>query len=832
MLFDLWSRYPYADRPSGRVSAPWRAEIEKDPALRQARIVLELVTGDGGRYRIATEEVEVVDADGTTRVIRSGLIDEPEIDNTTDLGNAASRARGFDLEISESAIDIRRHLRSGLPVAGFAELSMVAPGMDWIDRRVIVRGLARNGGTELPASRLNRELPWGSHRVSTSTGTMRIGIQDPRSVLDVVIPPREHRCTLAKWPDASEGDVGRPYPLVLGRGVVQALRVDNSTPDEPLFLCASGVWEVQSIWRNDEEASIGASAATFDFDVYYRTTDDEGVVVTLIRSHPGRFTWEDSDSVIVELVPASDDTGDPRLLDAIADLVTVYGPLGRESLNQALFAAASARLPPLRIRGTLTEEGTLIRWIEEELLGSFPMVSMAFRAGRYGPIVTDWRAPVLHTLEAGGGLLLEATAPITEDAEDMRSDFGISYAWDYRLDGFGKSQRVGPNDDAQTRAAAQLMAPADPELQSVVIYDDATALASLSWSVDHRALPTIYTEYAALPSAFMVLQEGDVTILTDADRDWYEVRATIERLGYRRGTGTVGLRLWESPFRLGGDRAWAEAPVTPPDPEEEATDFPAGAWGIWNPMAAVPAGVDEIVPGVSYGLLLDQSGNLRHADSTNNSIDPGATTEDYIGPYGARAVPTPTSVYHRYALSSAGSIGDFTFVAAMPLDMGTWGNGKRPASIFAPPQNISLRRSSTGEWGIIMGGTVIWSPIVDTSGTPFAGLTTNSYVLTMIRREIDVLGGGTEATWRCVIVRDPGDGSGPTLITDSTLAGETASLLLNNELFLGFQYDNNPGRAGPVALYKTALADVDANAAIVAAGWYMGASRAALEALF
>lgn len=533
--FDLWEAPEHAAWPGGgRVSDAWAQEIARDTELRHVVMVVEFVLGGGARYRVATELTG--DRDG--RHAAPVLMAEAPISNGYDLGNAAASARTLAFELPAWFVNPQAHLDIGLPLAGFGEVSLLAPGMAWRDRRVVLRG-DMSGGVSFGAVRSGQPDKHGDP-FHDDGQSFRFALQDPRESSDVGFPV--HVADADAWPDVHPAGIGSPYPYAFGAATTVAVRVSTSTTT-PAFVAVYGHgWEVDTVLVEGVDET-GNFTISEDHDL-------RGVPVTVLQAANFRV-WADRDEVLA--VIRRDPTPTVELVTVIREALQLFAPASPLVVHSELFAAAQAKLNTCPVAGQANDRATLYKWIEEGLLDEFPMVSMVWVGGRYGPVVTDWRAPARTQLTNGSDRLRFRLSDPTESPKgEVFNQFQIRYAYDGSTDQFGGFATRDERNDrlcslSQTFAGAR----AYPEIESVHIADDITAAFVLDWLVQHLTLPTLFVSYAAAPSLFFELQLGDVITLTDADLRWFGVVATVETVERQRAFCTLGLRVWQSPHRTG-----------------------------------------------------------------------------------------------------------------------------------------------------------------------------------------------------------------------------------------------------------------------------------------
>lgn len=541
--FALWESPADRDQDLGRITQPWLDAIERcGDDLPEVLMVLDLVMGDGTRFRVATSLLESVAGDGTNRAVAPALMSEPSVDDDYDPGNASSGARSVEVAIPQWFIKPLTRIQSGLPLAGFGELSLLEDGMGWNDRRVIVRGDV-SGGVSFGGARNGGQLPWSAAPACAQAEVLELSVQDPRESADVLFPPAV--ADTVAWPSMPNSGVGRPYPVVFGEFIYESIRVDDSAVS-PRFVVGYGHdLIVLAAWYQAEDV-----IPTGDYTVL-NGSDDRGVPVTVLSYTGAAITWRESDRVTVSV--RSPDGTDPDLLTTIRDVLLRFHPAGSLLVSDSLFAEAMGKLK-VSIRGVANRQTSLLEWVEGGILDDFPMVSMVWDGGRYGPVVTDWRGTPRMELVLGTELLRWRASGVTETPKfEMLNAFTMRYAYDGLVDEYGGILQQEPDARPSSQASrAAVGRRQDPEVQEALFINDVNvAQLVLDWMSDHLSLATYFAEFVGAASLYLRLRRGDLITLTAPELSWYGVRATVERIGYQRGQTTLGLRMWTNPFRDG-----------------------------------------------------------------------------------------------------------------------------------------------------------------------------------------------------------------------------------------------------------------------------------------
>lgn len=530
----LWEGPEHHSQDNGRVTEAWQRELDRDPRLRHAYTVVELVLGDGTRWRVAERILNSTTAAGTDRRHLPALLAEPDIVNDYDVGSASSSARSVQVQVPGWMVDVRARLNSGLPVAGFGEVALLTDGMRHDRRRVILRG-------DMTGVRFGSVHDGGftrdNLRAAVEEQVFTCKLADPRESADAPWPGEAVDTT--RWPDAHDSAVGEPYPRIYGTFNVPCLRVEQ-TP-EVLVVGAGHDLTVLDVWHNDISVS-GSFTASNAYDAL-------GVPVTIITDiSAGGITWEDGDRVYARVQAAA---SLPRLVDVLGE-ATRSIPAGPLLLNDLLLADAATKLPAGAVVSTASNDPTtLIKWVEGALLDDWPMVSMVFDAGRWGPVVTDWRASPIFDITAGGSQLGDRITDWSETPKrDVYNDFTVRWGYDPRQDSYAGVIHRNPDNDITCQASESASGPrVYKQLDLFSVPTEEAAAYIIDWLVTHYAIPSLWAEFHAPAGAFLLRRRGDTGVLTDPEFKMVGAIATIERVVYRRGQCVLGFRVWQSRLR-------------------------------------------------------------------------------------------------------------------------------------------------------------------------------------------------------------------------------------------------------------------------------------------
>jgi hypothetical protein len=556
---DVFSRWAKYDRTGlGRVTSYWADAIKDDPYLRDVVMVVELVFGgaQGGRVlRVATQPVSQVAADGKRFDAIAGLVEEPEIVHEYTLGVGASSVRAFAMTLDARYVSPAELILSGLVLDGFAEVSLqqLGPNRSYEDRLVIMRGDLASGvrfGAVRSASPNRAE----------QAEILDVEVADPKESLTTKLPPwvadSQRFLTL---PEEYTGD---RVPLVInGFDRIPALRITSLSTGVNDFIFTKGDSAQWSVSGSDGVYVNGVAKSSADATYAWALgteTDALNDIHARIRFTNAATMWADTDSVHV--VASRADADKLTVVSVIEDVLERHSGFAGDGVNHALFGEADARFgsplkPSVLVNASSGSNATsVIGWIEDGFLKSFPMISMVWRDGKYGPVVTDFRNAPLARWEAGKAPLLDRFTLIqSKPKEELFNEFVLRYDYDSIDDVFRKVKLVGASNSSLCRYARQLGGGerhAEP-IESKYIVEDGLAQYVLDWMSAHMALPSHYIEYESMTRVYLEQRRGDSVLLTEPEFGWIEEPATIERLTLRRGRVVVGLRVWVRYVDLG-----------------------------------------------------------------------------------------------------------------------------------------------------------------------------------------------------------------------------------------------------------------------------------------
>jgi len=535
------SRWAQGSTDNG-MTEKWTDILSKDPTGKHIVMTMEIVMGGDTIVRVATQPIEV-----TSSVTQKKysylpiLMDEPSISKSMTVGNAGSVVRSINIQIPNQLVDVKSTIANGYPIAGIGEISLQVDGGDYEDRYVLIRGSTDDGAS------------FGAQEGEF----IQMSVADPKATADLKLAPYE--VDVERWNLPHESAIGNRYPVILNSfSRVPALLChydSTKSPVESRWLVCCGITAnisaTSAVYVNGSNTNVGSGLA-YGYEVK-RYADGKGTGVTLVDMTAGvggGLASPDPDAAIFVEVTRTE--GKESLVSALTYLLERYTALSAEGINYRLLGKSEAALGGLKVSGCINgssgSSGTnTMQYIEGQLLSSFPMVSMVWSNGKYGPVVTDRRnGYTAASLSVGQYPLFDRISDVQESPKSAcLNSFTLRYAYDALENNYTKSITLDYTNSAlcqlsQTQAGMRVDSPID----SLVIKDDDVAAYVVSWMVDHLSLPSYYVEYQGAVWMYFNLDVGDNIKLTDEEFGWDAETATVEKLEYKRGLCTIGLRVW------------------------------------------------------------------------------------------------------------------------------------------------------------------------------------------------------------------------------------------------------------------------------------------------
>jgi hypothetical protein len=527
-VYDYWQTGQSGAR--GSFNENWWEFYESDVTMGGLALCVELVFGKDKVVRIGTKSVSVTDNAGKVYRFQALMTDQPELSNTYSIGEPASQARSFTVQLPSSLVDPISLVSQGKMIAGIGEVSLQYDGGTYEDRLVVMRGEMDTGITFGPLA----------------GGIIECTITDPKEGVDITLPPNV--IDTERFPDVPSEAIGQRFPVVIPRFKWTPAQFISGagTGVNPYALVCQGDATVYSVYVDGELKGSG--------DAVYGWTkhdmiDGKGVSYTAIRFDVATTAFDFTEGVYVD-VAGPDQEKNP--LQQIKKILSSYSGMNQSGINEWLFSKAEAKIPYLDSRMCINAGGSsntkALTFIEGEFLQSFPMISMVWSQGGYGPVVTDRTQidKIVAYLTVGQAPLLSRATIVQETPKtELRNEFTIRYNYNAQDDVY-ESVAIRTSETSTLCQISQQLVGYRPDevIDSTWITDDATANYVLDWLVEHISVPSYYVEYDATPITFFNLSIGDNVRLTDSDFNWSEKVATVQTLTLGKGYCKIGLRVW------------------------------------------------------------------------------------------------------------------------------------------------------------------------------------------------------------------------------------------------------------------------------------------------
>jgi len=543
----------WAYGPHGDLNETWRELIESDPEGKRFVVGMDLLFGQDVPVRAATSRLATVSGnDGSAHDYPAALTDEPEVTFSYTFGSAAASASSLSFAIPNKLIDAGAIIAGGRVLAGLGEIALLAEGIDHDERYVLMRG----------------DMDSGVSYGNLEDGVVAGSLTDPKETADLSLPLWV--VDTERWPNADESAIGKAYPVVVNRfddipGLIVSVTRTGDVVDSIDFLAAYGHgWTISTTSGVKLQGVVWPAASAARSWAQVETTDAWGTPVTLVRWTPGTETWSEDLSESVHIT-VSGGLGAKDLIKSIEYLAQNFSLLSRFGLNTRMFASALAKLGPVDARICANASGggadaTVFEFIESQVLQSFPMVSMAFQNGGYGPIVTDINGHKSAALIANVPPLMgyANTDPVETAKSALYNNFTLRYGYLVVEDTFeGVATRHGQNSDLCALMEQQVGTRTHPVIESRWITTATVAEYVVDWMVEHLSVPSYYVEYPCTPWVLLYLALGDNVTITDDRLGYTATTATVEKITYRRGVCTIGLRVWLRYYSIGGGSSTA-----------------------------------------------------------------------------------------------------------------------------------------------------------------------------------------------------------------------------------------------------------------------------------
>ena len=538
--FTNWSKGHYGGR--SLLSEYWYKYRRIDPDLRNIVMCIEVVFSVDKRVFISSRPCNVSSSStGAEYNYLPVMKSEPELKSSVSIGGSDSSARSFSFELPNELVDASALLKSGRMLAGVAEVSLQYDGGDYDNRLVVMRGEMDSGVSFFPAN----------------GGTMQFSITDPKTSLDLILPP--YTITRQLFPFAPTESAGLRYPIILNDYDMVPCSWIKGTATTQHLLIGYGLIETDSsdyLWVDGE--SYSSVDATYGWTVA-TGSDPNGVTYTYVQfTHNPSTEYKES-----VYIPVLKGQSEKNPAEQIRYLLRNYTAFDDKDVNSQRFSAAVGHISGV-VCSALVNSGsgndtTTLGFIEGGICGSFPMLSMAWMMGGYGPVVVDRNAAKigLKLNSKAHPIMARATAVQEKAKNELYNSFTVEYKFNAMDNIYEEVVQADRSTNAVCNISAQQIGLRQHDtIQCPFVKDDNTAQQVLDWLVLHLALPSYYVEYECVASVFFSVALGDNLSLTDEDFGWEDLDATVVSLSYKSGKVVLGLQVWSPHYsNIGGSYA-------------------------------------------------------------------------------------------------------------------------------------------------------------------------------------------------------------------------------------------------------------------------------------
>lgn len=522
-------------RRSGAWTSTWRKLAEADPTLSTARITVELVFGGDVVIRAATEPVETRSA-LTGEIYRYDplLQSEPVITSEVGLGQGSASLRSVTLSLDGRLVDPLSIVNTGRILAGYGEVSLQVDGQSWEDRLVLLRGDMAGGVT-----------------FGHEDEILDFEIVDPALSSDRLIPPVV--LTLAGFPGARSGDLGRRFPLLItGHPAVPCLRLFSGSFGTEIAVCiddgqlSTSRYQVKLlIIEGVEHRSISTTYP------WTQTQTIDPVSGTALVTVAISAAIDENVEIYAKVDLRSG--REPALLDVVREILTEHSIVGNGKIDFDIFGASETRLalglsPKVLINGSGQGDATrAIEYLESTLSSDFPMLSFAWTGNGYAPVVVDRRRGLyVADLVRGQYPLIDRLSSVSESPKgELVNSFTLRFSYDLLQGAYTGVESRDSSSSLICRISEEAVGRRDGGvIEAVTIYDEPTAASVVNWQVEHLSLPHYVVEYEGFSVLAFTLRLGDNVYLTDDLLGWTRVQATVMALTYQRGRAVIRFAVW------------------------------------------------------------------------------------------------------------------------------------------------------------------------------------------------------------------------------------------------------------------------------------------------
>lgn len=513
----------------------WQQHLLQDPNLQEAVLCVQLLLGNDRELRLATRRCTTTSSTtGRKYQFQPSLGEGFDVEWQYEPASANSSAKSLSLTLPNELVDAAALVRQARILSGVAEVSLQVDGGEYDDRLVLLRGDV----TDVAFEAVNQ--------------LVSLTVTDPKDTVDLQLPP--YTLTADRFVNIIDASVGKVLAVVFpGFGPIQAHPVSSSTTT-PTFVVAYGAITLSAVYVDG--VSYSASSSIYPWQ-QVQGMDRLGAPYTgveFLGTGTGVFDGEGGEKVYCSLTGGATNG---TIVQIVRRLVEQHTTIGVSGVNPYLFARAEARAGFLEARCAANASGSAqvkaLSFIEGTLLESFPMLSMCWWGGGYGPVYTDRTdRQVAAQLVADQWPVLDRASSVAESPKSACfNSFSLYYDYDPLEDTFNGYTERTPQNSAMCELSRRTTGErhADP-VESLYITEASVAERVMDWLVAHQTLPSHDVQYDIAPQLALQLMLGDNVKLTDSEFGWAEQIATVIAVTFSLPRSQLTLRVWNDAVEL------------------------------------------------------------------------------------------------------------------------------------------------------------------------------------------------------------------------------------------------------------------------------------------
>ena len=493
-------------------------------------VLLLTVTTPARVIRVASEPIELIDADGGLLVYVAGL------DSLTVSLVLSWLSSGGALSVPVQCVlpfDLAEDEAAGHHVAGCpAEVAVIdGDALDYSERRILALGTVTGpeyGEIDEPvsfsiegaASESQVEIPVSTAQVDGTTWATVIDLD----VSDLGLPyPRLYglpgRIADNDWITGSQivwtayGTSGVDFVAVLCSPPANQNYVNLNADSDPTGV-QFAVWQTRDL--RGRECSVIATYADYPANTQNTYVDARGETIAGILLNG--FTNPAIDTPKPVFVgwtsPLAEDTGglSPLAGDVCIDLLGESGAL----IDYGRWQAAARLLAGYRFDFVIDARVKILAWLAANV---YPLLPMSVENGpgglypvvwRYDATAEDATARIDADLDPG----ISRAGAIKETTDQIANAFSIQYRYSVRTGNYTETVTRDATTCPYCAASERRWGRIEQTLSTVIVYDAPTAAAVLAWRARAYTSPQKRIPYL-VPSGYR-LTRGQVVLLTDS----------------------------------------------------------------------------------------------------------------------------------------------------------------------------------------------------------------------------------------------------------------------------------------------------------------------------